>query len=168
MAGLAASEKLQLFPNKLWFKMTLTSFPLKYGPLVSSGSSSALPRQTHFCSHRIALCSKADNVWLFVWLCPHCSVCLDLIASFVHPQSAYPFLCGRTLRLLPAIGNCEQCCCEHVCTCMIMHVHKHTCMCVCESLGIYPELEFLCSYKQQEGRKLYPMAAGAYFEKQEV
>ena len=129
-----------------WFKMTLTSFPLKYSPLVSSGCSSALPK--HSFAHTellfalrltrqcVAFCVALSTLQRVSG--PDCIVCTPAVCLSIP-------LWMDTFRLLPAIGNCEQCCCEHVCMCMIMHVHKHACMCVCESLGIYLELEFLCS-----------------------
>ena len=33
---------------------------------------------------------------------------------YTPPRILYPFICQQTFRLLPCLGYCKQCCCEHL------------------------------------------------------
>ena len=39
--------------------------------------------------------------------------CSDSHMHCIHVPHIYPFICRWTFRLLPCLGYCKQCCCEH-------------------------------------------------------
>ena len=56
----------------------------------------------------------------FLWMnnIPLC-VC---VCVCVYTPHLYPFICGWTLRLLPYLGYCKQCCCEYWCACIFLEL----------------------------------------------
>ena len=52
--------------------------------------------------------SAGGNISFFFydWVIVHC---------IYVPHLLYPFVCWLTFQVLPCLGYCEQCCCEHWC-----------------------------------------------------
>ena len=84
-------------------------------------------------SPSIHSCKWQDFILFYGWVVFH------YIYTYIHihtyiPHLLYPFICWWTFRLLPNLGNCKYCCCEHWGACIFSSE--------CFS-DIYPGVEFL-------------------------